>query len=67
MSIENRRQCENTRAKLQDLEARYEKKRDEPGDEYIRELTLRSLKKRMNQLKEEIARFEARASTPVPE
>ena len=67
MSIENRRQCENTRAKLQDLERLYEKKRQEAGDQYIRELTLRSLKKRINQFKEEIARFEARASTPVPE
>ena len=67
MSIENRRQCENTRAKLRDLEELYEKKRVAPGDEYIRELTLRSVKKRINQLKEEIARFEARAGTPVSE
>jgi hypothetical protein len=67
MNIENRRQCENTRAKLQDLERLYEKKRQEPGNQYVRELTLRSLKKRINQFKEEIARFEARASTPVPE
>ena len=67
MSIENRHQCENTRAKLQDLEQLYEKKRQEPGDEYVRELTLRSLKRRINQFKEEIARFEARASSPVPE
>ena len=67
MSIENRRQCENTRAKLGDLEELYDKKRIEPGDEFIRELTLRSLKKRINQLKEEIARFEARASTSVSE
>ena len=66
MNIENRRQCDNTRAKLQDLERLYEKKRHEPDSEYIRELTLRSLKKRINQFKEEIARFEARATTQVP-
>jgi hypothetical protein len=63
--IENRRQCENTRAKLRDLEQLYEKKRVEPGDEHVRELTLRSLKKRINQLKEEITCFEARTRTFV--
>jgi hypothetical protein len=63
--IENRRQCENTRAKLRDLEQLYEKKRVEPGDERVRELTLCSLKKRINQLKEEITCFEARTSTFV--
>ncbi len=65
MSIENRRQWENTRLKLQELERLHEKKRQEPADEHVRELTLRSLKKRMNQFKEELARFEARASVPV--
>ena len=65
MSIENRRQCENTRAKLLELEQLYESKRNQPGDEHIRELTLRSLKKRINQFKEEIARFEARAGSPA--
>lgn len=63
MNLENRRQCENTRAKLRDLEAMHEKKRREPGDDYVRELTLRSLKRRINQLREEIARFEARTGT----
>ncbi len=63
--IENRRQCENTRGKLRDLEQLYEKKRVEPGDDRVRELTLRSLKKRLNQLQEEITCFEARTKTPV--
>ena len=63
MSIENRRQWENTRAKLQELEQLYERKRQEPTDEHIRQLTLRSLKKRINQFKEEIARFETRTSS----
>ena len=65
MSIENRRQWENTRAKLHELERLHEKKRQEPNDEHIRELTLRSLKKRINQFKEEIARYEARAGSPT--
>ena len=62
MSIENQRQCKNTRAKLQELEELYDRKQLEPGNEHVRELTLRSLKKRINQFKEEIARYEARAS-----
>ena len=63
--IENQRQCENTRRKLRDLEELYEKKRVERGDDRVGELTLRSLKKRINQLKEEIICFEARTRTRV--
>ncbi len=45
MSIENRRQLENTRTKLQELEQLYAKTEQEPvADEHVRELTLRSLK-----------------------
>ncbi|HKI17012.1 MAG TPA: hypothetical protein VKA15_04000 [Isosphaeraceae bacterium] len=33
------------------------------ASEHVRELTLRSLKKRINQFKEEITPFEARASS----
>jgi len=66
MSIENRRQWENTRAKLRELEQLYQSKRQESTDEHVRELTLRSLKKRINQFKEEIARYEARAGSPAP-
>jgi septation ring formation regulator EzrA len=63
MNIENRHQLENTRTKLQELEQLYAKMRQGPaGREHVRELTLRSLKKRINQFKEEITRFEARAS-----
>jgi len=65
MTIENRRQCENTRAKLQELEQLYEIKQHEAGDQHIRLLTLRSLKKRINQFKEEIARYEAHAGSPT--
>ncbi len=61
MSIENRHQLENTRTKLQELEQLHAKTRQGPAtSEHVRELTLRSLKKRINQFKEEILRFEAR-------
>ena len=63
MSIENRRQLENTRLKLQELEQLYATTRQTPAaNDHVRELTLRSLKKRINQFKEEITRFEARVS-----
>lgn len=62
MSIENRRQLENTRRKLQELEQLYAKKLHSPATSaHVHELTLRSIKKRINQFKEEITRFEARA------
>ena len=65
MSIENRRQWEITRAKLRDLEQLYEKKLQQTADAHVQELTLRSLKKRINQFKEEIARFETRTASAV--
>ena len=65
MSIENRRQWENTRTKLHELEQLYERKQHEPTDKHVQELTLRSLRKRINQFKEEIARYEARAGSPA--
>jgi hypothetical protein len=63
MSIENRRQVENTRKKLQELEDLYARTKQGPAtSEHVRQLTLRSLKKRINQFKEEITRFEAHVS-----
>ncbi len=63
MSIENRRQLDNTRTKLQELEQLYMNTEQTcSSDKHVQELTLRSLKKRINQFKEEISRFEARAS-----
>lgn len=68
MSIENRRQLENTRWKLEELEQLYSKKLHEPvASAYVRELTLRSLKKRINQSKEEITRFESRVCSTTGE
>ena len=67
MSIENRHQLENTRIKLEELEQLHTKIRQGPAtSEHVRELTLRSLKKRINQFKEEITRFEARVSPAAP-
>jgi hypothetical protein len=51
-----------TREKLRILEQTYEETRSEPsGDTHSRELTLRSLKSLINQLKEELVRHESRA------
>jgi len=63
MSIQSSRQLEKTRSKLQLLESRLEELDAEPVvNPRTRELTRRSLKKLVNQLKEEIARFKARAA-----
>ena len=60
MSIQNKRQLENTRAKLKVLEDRLRDLADEPvSNVRTRELTKRSVKKLVNQLTEEIVRFEA--------
>ena len=59
MSLKNDIELANTRAKLARLEARYERRCQETGgDAHVRELTLRSLKKMINQLTEEIVRYE---------
>ena len=64
MSIDNKNQLENSRLKLQELEQLYvETKQDASTSEHVRELTLRSLRKRINQFKEEITRCEARAGS----
>jgi hypothetical protein len=64
INLRNVRELETTRAKLELLEDRYEaSKREEGGNEYVRELSRRSVKRLINQMKEEIARFEAHAST----
>ena len=60
MSLRNEQELANTRIKLARLEARYETLRTETGgDEELRELTMESLKRTINQFKEEIARYEA--------
>ena len=59
--IENQSQRENTQAKLLELQQLFTRKQHEAGDTHVRELTLRSLKHRINQLTEELARFEAQS------
>ena len=60
MNLTSEREATNTRSKLARLEARYEALRSETGgDEHVRELTMLSLKRLINQFKEEIARYEA--------
>ena len=60
MTLKSEIELANTRAKLDRLEARFEKLRSETGgDEHVRELTMQSLKRYINQFKEEIARYEA--------
>ncbi len=64
MTLQTHRELEAAREKLRMLEQRYETdKREQGGDEHVRELSMRSLRRLINQLKEEIARFESRIHT----
>ena len=59
--LKNDRELENTRTKLQRLEALYEiELAEDDGDEELREASLESLMRMINQLKEEIIRYEIR-------
>ena len=63
MNLRSHRELEATREKLRLLEERYKaNQRETGGDPHVRELSMRSLTRLINQLKEEIARFEARHS-----
>jgi hypothetical protein len=60
MNLTSERELDNTKAKLVLLELWYEEARTDPDeDEHVRGLSMRSLKRLINQLKEEIARYEA--------
>jgi hypothetical protein len=64
MELKDEREAEVTREKLRSLEARYGSVSQAAGDDaHIQELTLRSLKRMMNQMKEELARYESRRSS----
>ena len=68
MNIINERQLNNTRRKLAELEAEYQRLSDEPYEEIARRprrLTLRSMGSLMKQLKEEIAYYESRKAHPT--
>ena len=63
MDLKDEREVEVTREKLRLLESRYEALCQEPlTDSHIRELTLRSLRRMINQMQEDIVRFQSRAS-----
>jgi len=63
MDLQTQRELEVTGNKLKMLEEQYVATRNKPGtDEHVRELTLQSLRKLINQLKEEIVRYESRMS-----
>jgi flagellar biosynthesis chaperone FliJ len=67
MILRSQKELENTRKKLRMLEEQYEAARQETGrDEYVRDVELQSLKGLINQLKEEIARFECRTTGANP-
>ena len=65
MDLKNTRELENTREKLARLEALHEANLAETGDDdEMQEIERESLKRLINQFKEEIARFEARHQVP---
>jgi hypothetical protein len=60
MTLQNDRELSMTREKLRLLQESYEDLRRKPeGDEELREAEMESLARLINQLKEEIARYEA--------
>jgi hypothetical protein len=68
MTLRSKRELETTREKRRGLEQLYAATQAQTTDmAYARELTLRSLRQTINQLKEEIARFEARTHLGAPD
>ena len=60
MDLKNDQELMNTKRKLRKLEALYEQDANETGgDEELRKAEMESLKRFINQLKEEIARYQA--------
>ena len=60
MKLQNVHELENTRRKLRELEEEYGAAMKRPIDNaHVRDATLNSLRRLINQLKEEIARYEA--------
>jgi hypothetical protein len=61
MTLDNQTQLANTQTKLRELQERYDALRvDQSEDPRVRRLTMMSLKRLINQLTEEITRFESR-------
>ncbi len=60
MSLKTDRELANTKRKLRLLQASLEEARTDPDeDEHIREVTMESLRRLINQFTEEIARYQA--------
>jgi hypothetical protein len=67
MSIQSKRELEVTREKLRGLEELYGRTAAAPVENpHTRELTLQSLQRTINQLKEEIVRFQAHTAAATP-
>jgi hypothetical protein len=65
MELTSFTEVRNTREKLRRLERLYEEQSLAPTENaFVRDLSLKSVKMMINQFKEEIARFEARACLP---
>ena len=63
--LKNQTELENTREKLRMLQEQYSAAQTRTCENrQARQLTLRSLKKLINQLTEEVVRFESRAKKP---
>ncbi len=62
MMLKSQQELRVTREKLDEIQQQYDAIRSEPPeDSHVQELTLKSLKRLINRLKEEIVRFEGRA------
>jgi hypothetical protein len=65
MDLRNKHELANTRLKLQELTAVYEANVSKTGgDEELRDMSMESLMRLINQLKEEIAPYEAHQVAP---
>ena len=64
MNLTSEQEVEATREKICLLEARHEALRQEPADDaHVRELTLRSLKRMIHQMEEDILRYSCHAAS----
>jgi len=64
MILRSEREAELTRQKIAGLEEQFARASAEPAvNVYVQELTLRSLRRTINQMKEDIIRFESRITS----
>jgi hypothetical protein len=68
MSLKDATELANTRRKLAELERRYAAAKERPVDDpHLRSLSLESLGRLIQQMKEEIALFEIRSASRPPQ